>query len=231
MDIIVDRSIKFNIPKSILENIRLISKSLIEEFKNFESYSETVKKIILENEIKTRNEGWLYYYFKDEKIINFESPCLDQKAFEDEIRKTINSDTPSDFLKEHSILYTFLVHNSMDDYVHPKIREKYSVLIKKIESLPDLIESIYFQIGPNFFLAPHTDGDNYKNYYTFLINLSFPKAGSFIKINERVIRLKGTDVFLFDATNGIHSAWNLSSDENWELLVIRIKEPFLIPSV
>lgn len=182
-----------------------------------------IKKILLENNKFTGEEGYLYYELKNNQFETFVSSGLTQLDFETIKKEIENNEEMKELINDHTMCTAFLTNQKQEGkYVHPIIKEKYKKLINYIKEKNLDQEVIYFNVGPKGFVPPHTDGKGHVEFYTAVINLRCPPEGAEIRINERVIKQYTNDIFLFN-THKIHSALNPSEKFDWEFLTIRLK--------
>lgn len=116
---------------------------------------------------------------------------------------------------------TFVSSNSCSNNIIPGIKKELITFKNYIDEIPIHQEVIYFNIGPNGFVAPHCDGTGNDKFYTAVINFKCPENSASITIDDRTVQQHTGQIFLFDAQE-VHSAVNCLKTENWEFLTIRL---------
>jgi hypothetical protein len=199
----------------------VLSKFFVDPFDiNFES---DIKNELINNKIKTGREGWIYYEIKDKKFVDFSSSMFEQSDYEGSISEIESSGINIELLNDHSLCTVFLDSEfEKEKMLHPRIQENLSKIVKYINDTNIHIEVVYFNLGPQGFVVPHTDGNGHDNYYNAVLNLKCPKEGCNITVNDNTTTVFTNDIFLFDAKE-LHTAINLSKTDSWEFIAFRLK--------
>ena len=195
-------------------------KSLLDKRNHF-NYEE-IKNVFLNNDIVNGIEGNVYYEIKDKNFINL-SASIGNNVYIDALNEVKTTGTNKELLSDHTMCVVFVSKNiAEENVVNPKIKELLKDFKEYINKTPIHQEVIYFNVGPNGFVPPHTDGLGNNEFYTAVINLHCPENSTFITIDNRTVQQRTGEIFLFD-TQEVHSAINYSKTENWEFLTIRLK--------
>lgn len=186
------------------------------------NYESDIRDIIVNNNFKTGKEGWIHYELKDLDFPVFASSMFEKSDYDGKVKEILSSKSSMEILNDHTMTTVFLDCTYDKELVHPMIQNSLSDMISYIKDTSIHIEVIYFNLGPQGVVVPHSDGSGHEEYYNAVINLKCPKEGCSITVNGNTTTVFEKDIFLFNAQE-IHSARNPSIVDNWEFLAFRLK--------